>query len=209
MCPYTTVIFDFDGTLVDSLSLFATLINQLAPEFNYPQMKDPKALIREHSARTLIKQFGISLTKLPFIIKRFKEELRKQQHLLQPIVGMPEVIHQLKLANYQLGILSSNSEDVIIQFLKTNNIDYFDIIYSDSSIFGKNTVLRRLIKKYKLIPEYSLYIGDEVRDIEAAHAASIPVAAVTWGFNTRALLAERNPTYLIDKPQELITLLAK
>jgi phosphoglycolate phosphatase-like HAD superfamily hydrolase len=52
-----------------------------------------------------------------------------------------------------------------------------------------------------------VYVGDEVRDIEAGRQAGVAVAAMTWGFNDRALLARHCPDYLVERPEELLQLL--
>jgi phosphoglycolate phosphatase len=53
------------------------------------------------------------------------------------------------------------------------------------------------------------YIGNEDRDIHAAHKLKIPIIAVTWGYNVRELLATEKPDYLIDKPEELLGILSR
>ena len=52
-----------------------------------------------------------------------------------------------------------------------------------------------------------LYVGDELRDVKASQKAGIPVAAVTWGFNSRESLAASKPTYLFDRPIDFFQLL--
>ncbi|MEY4243328.1 MAG: hypothetical protein RLZZ245_913, partial [Verrucomicrobiota bacterium] len=56
-------------------------------------------------------------------------------------------------------------------------------------------------------PEQMLYIGDELRDVKAAQKAGIPIAAVTWGFNSRESLAASEPDYLFDQPTDFLRLL--
>ena len=53
-----------------------------------------------------------------------------------------------------------------------------------------------------------LYIGDELRDVKASQKAGVPIAAVTWGFNSRQSLAAAKPDYLFDRPADFLTLLA-
>jgi len=55
-----------------------------------------------------------------------------------------------------------------------------------------------------LNPEEVIYVGDETRDIEASQKINIKVIVVSWGFNSRTVLAEHNPDFLIHQPQELI-----
>ena len=52
-----------------------------------------------------------------------------------------------------------------------------------------------------------LIVGDELRDVKASQKAGIPIAAVTWGFNSRASLAASEPDYLFDTPSDFLRLI--
>ncbi len=93
------------------------------------------------------------------------------------------------------------------KFLKINNLDFFDFIYSESNIFGKAKKLNGLLKEKKINPQSVFYVGDETRDITAAKEAGVKAIAVTWGFNGKEILKEQSPDYLVGNPEELIALL--
>jgi len=59
----------------------------------------------------------------------------------------------------------------------------------------------------KLYTEDVIYIGDEVRDIEAARAAGIKIASVTWGYNLESILTENKPDYIVTQPRDLLNLM--
>lgn len=104
-----------------------------------------------------------------------------------------------------MGIVSSNSEDNILQNLKRYGVeDLFDFIFSESSIFGKHTVLKKMCANYKINPSEVVYIGDEDRDIIAAQKVKIKNIAVTWGFNSDKKLKEVHPDHLVNSPKEII-----
>ncbi len=204
---YSTIAFDFDGTIADSLYLFATIINQLAPEYGYAPIQDPVSLLRQNSARSIIQNLGISVIQLPSLIKRFKSEFKKQNKALQPIPGIKNVLAELKRLDYKLTVITSNAQETVQTFLAEHQMPYFDAVYSDSSIFGKSKVIQRFLKTHTLSHESMIYVGDEVRDIEAAHKSNISIIAVSWGYNNRDLLEKSKPLYLIDKPEDLIIIL--
>jgi phosphoglycolate phosphatase len=85
-------------------------------------------------------------------------------------------------------------------------MDYFDFVHSDGSLFGKGKVIKKVLMKYKFSEENVMYIGDEVRDIEAAREAGIRVVSVAWGFNTKKALKMSNPDLIITRPVELLSL---
>ena len=107
-----------------------------------------------------------------------------------------------------MGIVSSNSEANIRTCLRSNNVEqWFEFVVGYSRLLGKQRVLRRVLRQTGLECRDVLYVGDEVRDIVAAQHAGVDVAAVTWGINSQGILAEHTPTYLIDRPEELLGLL--
>ncbi len=83
----------------------------------------------------------------------------------------------------------------------------FDFISVGSGLFGKRRTLNKVIKQHNLKKDDILYVGDEVRDIEASRGVGIAVASVTWGYNSRKVLQAYGPDYLIDQPQELLHIL--
>jgi phosphoglycolate phosphatase len=63
-----------------------------------------------------------------------------------------------------------------------------------------------MVSNHGLDRNHVLYIGDETRDIEAAHKAGVRVAAVTWGYNNAEMLKRFSPDYLVSRPHELLSL---
>ena len=71
-------------------------------------------------------------------------------------------------------------------------------------LFGKEKPIRKQVNAVDIPPQRMIYVGDEVRDIEAGRKAGIEVAAVTWGLNSSSLLQRYRPTLLVDEPSELL-----
>lgn len=205
------IVFDFDGTLVDSLSALVNITNRLASEFGYkPLAPDDLNLVRNLSSRQVIKQSGVSNFKIPFILNRVKQELRNDIEHLNPILGIKEVLINLNNQEYRLGILTSNSEVNVKAFLKCHEIsNLFNFIYCGITIFGKNKAIKRMIKINNIRRDEIIYVGDETRDIEAAKKIPIKIVAVSWGFNSPEVLAKHQPDFLINQPTELIEVMAR
>ena len=107
----------------------------------------------------------------------------------------------------RLLVLTSNKLEVVQEFLMKNGLDYFDRMECNIPLFGKSKALQRLLKSESLTVDDVVYVGDEVRDIEACHQAMVPVIAVTWGMNTRERLLEVKPGWLADSPDEVLGIL--
>jgi len=205
------IIFDFDGTIADTLDALVNIANHLAVEFGYtPITMEELAYLRNLNSRQIIKYSGISLLKIPFLVKKVKSELKGKIHELKPIVGIKESLAALRDEEHRLGIITSNSADNVMDFLKNNDLEmFFDFIYSGVTIFGKTTIINNALKQNNLSSQQVIYVGDETRDIEASKKANIKVIAVAWGFNSHEVLAKQNPDFLIHQPKELLQVIKK
>ncbi|NJM70401.1 MAG: HAD-IA family hydrolase [Scytonema sp. RU_4_4] len=200
------IIFDFDGTIADTVDALVSIANRLAQDFGYiPITQEELALLRNLSSREIIKYSGISILKIPFLVKKVKSELKNKIKELKPISGIKEALFVLNNEGYRLGIITSNSLENVTDFLKVNDLDnFFDFIYSGVTIFGKTTIINNVLKQKQIKPQEAIYVGDETRDIEASKKANIKVIAAAWGFNSQEVLAKQNPDFLIHHPSQLL-----
>jgi phosphoglycolate phosphatase len=199
-----TLIFDFDGTIADTLAAVIKLANRHHAELGIPPLGDEDIeALRGMTSRQIMKKYRISLVKLPQLILRYQKELHREIDKMGLFPGIRELLVELKELGVQLGILTSNSQENVLKFLKARELDVFDFIHSESNIFGKGRALRHLLKEGEIDRNGVVYVGDETRDIEACRRASVPVIAVTWGFQRRELLAGLRPTYIVDSPAEI------
>ncbi len=203
------LIFDFDGTLAKSLDTIVAITNRLALEFGYSPIS-PEQLheFRHLSSQDIIQRSGVAWYKLPFLIRRLRRELNNEIHRLELVTGIQEILILLKEKGYRLGIITSNAQENVKLCLEYHQLDcLFEFIESEFNIFGKSRAIRRVIYKYQFLPSEVVYVGDEVRDIEAAQKIPIKVMAVAWGFQSKEILAQFHPEFLIEEPQELLAAL--
>lgn len=201
------MLFDFDGTLADSFDETVAAANRLASEFGYDPFDERAfARLKERGARQLLRDSGIPLRRIPSWIRRMRGEVRRSIVRILPPPGVDDALRALTKTNVTLGIVTSNSRESVDLFLRIRGWqDRFEHIACGSTLFGKSRLILRLLKNSGAAPTETCYVGDEVRDIEAARRAGVISVAVTWGFNTRKLLADVRPDHLIDTPGELLT----
>ena len=204
------IIFDFDGTLADTIDILLSITNRLSAEFGFKSAtKEELAQLSNLTSWQILRYSGISLFKLPLLIRKLRAELRSEIPTVQLFAGIKEVLQELKNLGFQLGIITSNSRENVLVSLETNGLQgTFTFIYSGST-FGKHKVINRWLKREHINPEEVVYVGDEIRDIDAARKTGIKVIAVGWGFNSREALAAHNPDFLIERPQELIEIMSQ
>ncbi|NQX02709.1 HAD-IA family hydrolase [bacterium] len=208
---YKSLVFDFDGTIADTLGETRLIFNRLAPDYGIRQVAEHELdHLRHLSLKELLEHLKIPKRRVPALITRGTGMMRGNIAQLQLIDGIAEVLVELRRHVGSFGILTSNTTANVDLFLRTHGLrDQFDFISSTSKLTGKAKHLRAICKTFSLRPEELLYIGDELRDVKAAQKAGIPIAAVTWGFNSRESLAASKPNYLFDRPADFLRLLVQ
>lgn len=199
------IIFDFDGTLADTLPYYIRTMNSLSCKYGYKKIsKARENTLKDMRPKEILDYLGISIIDLCFIINTVKASLNEKIEFFTPTVPIREVLLKLKKNGYRLGIITSNSKDNVDKFLKNNRLNLFDFVHSGSSIFGKGRVISGFLKDRNIKPKEAIYVGDEIMDIEAAKEAEIDIIAVSWGFNSKQALKELQPDFLINTPKELM-----
>ena len=205
--PPKLLLFDFDGTVADTLEVSHGILNDLATEFRFKALpREELETARAMSTRQFIRHLGISNWRVPRIAKRGLELLHERIESVNPIAGMPEVLAQLHGRGHRIGILTSNSESNVAAFLSRHNLPYFHFVRTSSKLFGKGSQMKKILKAEKVSPMQALYVGDETRDIEAAKETGLRMAAVTWGYNSKEALEALSPDHLLHSPSQLLLL---
>lgn len=200
------IIFDFDGTLADTLDAVVRITNRLSEEFGYqPTNPDKLSQVQNLSSWQIIQQSGLSVFKLPFLVQRVRTELNNDLDLIHLFPEIPDVLRELKQKSYQLYIITSNSKSNVSLVLERYDlISLFNNIYSGLTLFGKHKMINHLLYHEKVSPDHAVYVGDETRDINAAKKSKIKSIAVSWGFNSTQVLNQHHPDHLIHHPKDLI-----
>lgn len=203
------LVFDFDGTLADTLEAARRIFNHLAPDYGLQAVEaDRLPELRHLTLRALLKTLGVRQRSLPSILKRGKAMLRDRLDDLGPCPGVFESLPELAGGVEKCGILTSNSVENVEIFLNKHGVrHHFDFISSCRKLKGKAKYLKAIAKTYSVAPGEMLYVGDEVRDVRACRKAGVPIVAVGWGFNSREALVESGPNEVVDNVSALCALL--
>lgn len=205
-----TIIFDFDGTIVDSKKALVAGWNKLAQKTNYRELKLSDI---EKFRKLSIKEKGqflrCPLYKIPFLMPKFYRLYQEFIHEVEIIDGIKELMENLKTKGYYIGILSTNSPENISTVLERYQITSVSKIFSSTSVFGKDKLLKRLIMEERIPISKVIYIGDEERDIIACNKVNVPMIWVSWGgYDSKEVIAKHNPKYMVNSPREIHEILA-
>lgn len=206
MTRFSTIVFDFDGTLVDSLDSVVDDVNRVVKGFGR------RPLTEEWIERTIsggansffnrFKAFRKLTNKLISLVQR---EQKKHLGELEPVPRLIAVLLLLKKRGYSLGIVSSNTVENITNYLKDQGWEgIFEFVYAGGEVGNKSELIKQMLLERKLTCANVIYVGDEPRDVVAARDAGVAAIGVTWGFQPKEAFTEVDPRWLIDSPKELL-----
>ena len=202
----TTILFDFDGTLADTMMLIHTVFNRLSSTYGYRHLPEEEIeMVRHLSIHEFIDHVGISRWKVPLIAIDARRLMHRDMDQIHPPAGLAEVLTRIhESGRYIMDILTSNRRKNVVKFLERHSIDWFDEIEATHAVLSKKRRVEKYIRKRGLDPQTLYYVGDTTIDIESARHAGARTVAVSWGLNTAETLAGANPDHLVNDPAQLL-----
>jgi pyrophosphatase PpaX len=215
MGSYTGVLFDLDGTLIDSEGLGTEAYN-----FGFKKVLNRD--LDDHEKQYLLGKPFKALNELfPFLsfleTERIIEETlgyyKIHNHMIKEYIGIREMLQSLKEKGFKLGIVTAKlKQNAEKELQKTGLISFFEVILAKEDCLGfkpSPIPLLQLAEKLKLKPNECIYVGDQPTDIQATHAANMTSIAALWGEGKKERLSPFNPAYLFDSPSQIVTLLSE
>lgn len=201
------VIFDFDGTIADTEKWSLDIYNTLAKKYGYRTYTlEEFEEIKKHPIPKIITMLDIPYRKIFTLLKEGQKILKKNINSVEPFNdNIKNILDAIKKQTGTIGFISSNTKKNIRRFCKNKKISV-DFIRS-SPLFTKEIMIQSIMRNYKVKPHEVIYVGDEVRDIESSKKAGVYMAAATWGYNSRELLSQAKPDFLIDDISELLNII--
>jgi len=204
------VLFDLDGTLVDSIELIVSAaMNAFASR---PGPSPSEAQIRNTIGRPLPTTFGpwlVDDNDLPFLISKYREyQLEHHDRLTNAYEGIVDAVIALDAAGCRMGIVTSKvgfmAERALVH---TGLAQYMKcLIASDSCTRHKPEPepVFLALEKLGATPDESLFVGDSPYDIQAGRAAGVHTVGVAWGAFTAETLRDAGAEVVLQRPPELL-----
>jgi len=209
----STIIFDFDGTIADTLPFSFKKFLEIAHLLKIDDLTDKEIIkeIRSKSYQELLNgSFKRAWLKLPYVVKMIKNmqiELEKEIPNIKFFPGVKKLLYNLRKDGYKLAIISSNRIENIDKFIKHNDLDIFDFVHGKTDLFGKAGYLGKFLDDFDLDSSEVIYVGDEIRDVEACKKAGIKIIGVSWGLHTVEALKKAGVDYIVKKPSEVFKII--
>ena len=211
MKRYKAIIFDLDGTLLDTLADLAEGTNYALRVNGFPERTiDEIRRFVGNGARKLIER-AVPDGQIEAALEKVRQDfdIYYKVHCKDhtgPYPGIMEMLQELVQQGYSLGVVS-NKPDFAVQELIP---EYFPGIFA--SVSGERQgvakkpapdLIREAMKNLQADRSNAVYVGDSEVDLEAAANAGIPCISVAWGFKGRKFLEEQQAEMIIEAPAEI------
>ena len=214
---YKACIFDLDGTLTDTLESLTYSVNATLRELGLGQItpEQCKAFVG-HGARRLIedslKAAGDENAErieegMETYGRIFKENCT---YKVAPYDGIVPMLEALKSAGIRLAVLSNKphvqTQDVVATFFEP---DVFIVVQGQQAHIPRKpdpAGVYQVLDALGVSKEECLYIGDSDVDMDTGKAAGVDTIGVPWGFRTKEVLEAHQATYIVEKPEEIISI---
>ena len=201
---YKLVVFDFDGTLADTFPWVSSMAGQITQKYGFgPVPESEYETLRGLSAREIFKYLGIPWWKAPLIANYVRKLLTKEIGKVALFPGVDNLLATLANQQAVLAILSTNSFANISKVLGPDNTALIEHFECGASIFSKRSKLRKILKNSKVPAGQAIYIGDEIRDCEAATQEGVAFGAVSWGYTRLEALQTCSPGEVFTRVDQI------
>ena len=208
------VIFDLDGTLLDTIADLAESANHALKQLGYPT-RDVETI------RTFV---GNGVNKLLF--RALPDEEKTEENMMRmrthfvpyydahnadlsaPYPGIVALLEELQAKGLRMAVASNKYQEATVKLVKHYfpMIDFVEVLGQREGINVKPdpTIVFDILQKAGVSKEETLYVGDSGVDMQTAINAGVDAVGVTWGFRSRTELESFHPMGLIDKAEELL-----
>jgi phosphoglycolate phosphatase len=140
--------------------------------------------LRELPMGQVLSELGVAWWKVPLLLWRARVLLHREDDGIALFPGIAELLRELDGAGVEWGILTSNGHQVVRATLERAGAPEPGWLETGLGLGGKASRLRRMAGRLDVRPADLLLVSDELRDLDAARAAGVPVIAVGWGYSS-------------------------
>ena len=207
-----TIIFDLDGTLLDTLADLTDSVNYVMELHNFPKhtLDEVRDMIGNGISRLMERAIpdGKNHPDFETCLVEFQEYYKSHMEIkTAPFDEILSVLEELKKQGYSLAVVSNKFDIAVKNLCEKYFGDNISIALGETPEINRKPAPDLIQKAIELLhtkKEDCIYVGDSDVDILTAQNAQMPCISVTWGFRSREFLLEHGATHLIDTPLELL-----
>lgn len=216
MKKYDTVIFDMDGTLLNTLEDISDSMNHVLASYSFPcrQTDEIRSFLGNGAAQLMKLSIpdGSSNPRYQSCLEdycsHYQRNLQNKTHVYEGVMSM---LGQLSRGGYKIAIVSNKPDEAVKELAGLHFGEYVKVAIGETEDVSRkpapDTVLKA-IEELGSTPDKTVYVGDSEVDVETAKNSGITCVGVTWGFRDREVLEQSGADYIIDSPQELLKIIA-
>lgn len=208
---YKLVIFDMDGTILNTIQDLTNAVNHALAKFNYSKrtLEEVKSFVGNGIVNLMKRAIGEQLNQEDFD-KVFKEFcVYYDEHCndnTKPYNGIVELVQNLKTNNIYTAVVSNKAHFAVEKLVKLHFNNLFDLFQgatNDIKIKPSPDSVNAIIEKLNVDKKDCVYVGDSEVDIQTASNAQIDCISVSWGFKTKDFLKSNNASIIVNNVDEL------
>ena len=214
---YTHVIFDLDGTLLNTIDDLADAGNHVCAAHGWPiHTVDEFKYMVGNGIPNLVRRFtpeGLSEDELAGALAEFSAYYgRHKEDKTAPYPGIPGLLSALKGAGIHMAVLSNKAHALagpVVERYFPGVFEYVQGALPDAPLKPDPTLLHALMEKIGAEPETTLFVGDSNVDVLTGKNGGLTVCGVLWGFRDRQELEETGADDIIERPEQMLVLVGK
>lgn len=211
------IVFDLDGTLLNTLEDLCDSTNFALKKFGYPPrtIEEVRNFVG-NGVRLLIERAipqGKANPNLEECLNTFKEHYKQNMYNKTiPYKGIPEVLKELRLRGIQTAVVSNKFDTAVKELCHKYFGDLIQVAIGENEQAGirkkpaPDSVFKA-ISELKVSIENVIYVGDSETDVQTAKNAEINCIGCCWGFRDKSVLKSEGANYIIEKPEEILNLI--
>lgn len=214
---YKAVIFDLDGTLLNTLQDLTDAVNASLTSNGLPgrTIEEVRVFVGNGIKKLLERAVpgGMDNPHFSDVESFFREYYGK--HCLDktvPYDGILPLLGQLRELGIRMAVVSNKADFAVQELIPVYFDDMISVAHGENEKSGIRKkpaadMVYQALRELGCRPEEAIYVGDSDVDIDTAKNAGLDVISVSWGFRSRAFLKEHGAVTIIDNPQELVKFL--
>lgn len=208
------IIFDLDGTLLDTITDLALSVNHTLQEFGFAthDIDDYKYKVGNGMRKLIERALPENhLNKTDVVLEKFMAyyDEHKADHT-RAYEGITELLRELTQKGVKLAVLTNKAHDPAVQLVKKYFGETFDVIHGQKEGVPRKpdaTSTFSVMKELDVLAQECLFVGDSAVDIHTAKNAGITSVGVLWGFRTKEELESAGAAHIVSTPKQILNLI--